>query len=242
MHADSRPKRGLSQLLGLALKFVFLTFFVTLVFLIAVLAIFPARAVTQVVTPPAQVTAIYGSLWNGRVTLTGGYVVEWRTDPGQIVFGRFTGDAVLKGADTQVTGTFAATPFSLSAQDIAGRAGPGLLQLFPALLVESCETRAVVDIAAIRLDRKSAFADGTVAIDAGTCTDTSGTVITLPQTRVNLGSEARNLTAVLSDRDSQLAKATLASDRRLILRVEPEGAVLIPGLPTGGPIIIEYPF
>ena len=53
------------------------------------------------------------------------------------------------------------------------------------------------------------------------------------------GNDARGL---LRDRDSVLAELTVTGDRRVIGRVEPEGAVLVPGMPTGGPIIIEYPF
>ena len=48
--------------------------------------------------------------------------------------------------------------------------------------------------------------------------------------------------ADLSDAQSALAQVIVAGDRRLLIRVEPAGAALIPGMPTSGRTEIEYPF
>ena len=59
---------------------------------------------------------------------------------------------------------------------------------------------------------------------------------------LDLTTQGRDAIAILTDRDSTLAKVTVTGERRLIARIEPEGAVLVPGMPTSGPMIIEMPF
>ena len=60
--------------------------------------------------------------------------------------------------------------------------------------------------------------------------------------RLELSTQGNDAQAQLRDRDSELARLAVTGDRRAILRLEPEGAVLVPGLPTSGPVIVEYPF
>ena len=80
-----------------------------------------------------------------------------------------------------------------------------------------------------------------VSIEAGRCIDRSGRDHSVPALRVDLLSQGDDAVAIVSDDGGQLARLTLTSDRRALVRVEPEGAVLVPGLPTSGPIILEYP-
>jgi hypothetical protein len=88
----------------------------------------------------------------------------------------------------------------------------------------------------------AAAANGVVQIDAGQCKDLLGRDMTIPQMTVDLSTQGNDARAVVSDRDGELGQITVAGDRRLIVRVEPEGATLIPGMPTSGPVIVEYPF
>ena len=47
----------------------------------------------------------------------------------------------------------------------------------------------------------------------------------------------------LDDRETtEILTLTLRGIRRIALRVEQDGAALVPGLPTGGPIELDYPF
>ena len=155
--------------------------------------------------------------------------------------GRIEADVELRGSDTLITGRAAAGPAALTLRDLRGRVGPGFLPLVPGLPVESCTSRAVVDVARLRLDRRTAAADGVISIDVGRCVDRLGRDHLLPAMRVDLLSQDGDAVAIVSDDGGRLGRLTLTGDRRVLVRVEPEGAVLVPGLPTSGPIIVEYP-
>ncbi|HBM40243.1 MAG TPA: hypothetical protein DD402_10445, partial [Sulfitobacter sp.] len=88
----------------------------------------------------------------------------------------------------------------------------------------------------------AAAAAGAVLISEGRCKDLLGRDTTVPQMTLDLTTQGRDAIAILTDRDSTLAKVTVTGERRLIARIEPEGAVLVPGMPTSGPMIIEMPF
>lgn len=219
-----------------------LTLFATVIFVVALLVTLPATVITEFVTLPAQVTGLYGSIWRGRANMIGGYTFDWEAQPGALVLGRFSIAVDVQGADTQLNGRLFATPWSVAAQEITGRAGPGLIQLIPTIPIETCNSRAVVDISEVRVWRNAARAEGALAIDAGSCVDLQGRTQTVPEMSVDLLSQGNDALAILTDRDGQLARLTLSGDRRIILRIEPEGATLVPGLPTSGPIILEYGF
>ena len=233
-----RVRDGLKKLLiasGLAL-------FVTVVFAGALLATMPATVVTNFVTLPAQVTGLYGSVWRGRADLLGGHTLAWTVNARSLALLQLRMDVTLQGPDTQATGRAMLTPWSVSVQDLTGRAGAGLLQLLPDVPIKGCSARAVLDVRALRMTRDAASSDGRIVINEGTCIDTFDRTQTVPQMQVDLLTQGRDAVAVLTDKGGQLARITVAGDRRLIVRVEPEGATLIPGLPTSGPIILEYPF
>lgn len=202
----------------------------------------PASALREFATVPAQVTGLYGTIWHGSARLTGGYALNWDVRPWRLVLLRGVMDLRLEGADTQLTGIATLTPWSASARDISGRAGPGLLALVPGAGLSGCTSRAVVDIQSLRATRDSFAAGGVASIDAGSCIDLLGRATSVPQMTLDLSTRGDDARGVLRDRDGELAQVTLAGDRRLILRIEPEGATLVPGMPTSGPTIVEYPF
>lgn len=219
-----------------------ISFFATIIFLVSLLATLPATAVKEFVTLPSQVTDLYGSLWRGRAHLIGGNTLEWSHDPKLLFLLRARWDVILRGPDTQLSATATISPWAIELKDLSGRAGSELLKLVPDILVDSCNTRAVVDVQNLRLSRRAAAANGRISIDEGICTDAFNRRQSVPQMTVNFMTQGQDALAVLADRDGQLARFTVAGDRRFIVRVEPEGATLVPGLPTSGPIILEYPF
>ena len=202
----------------------------------------PASAMRELATLPPQVTGLYGSVWRGRATLDGGYTLSWDLRGRSILTARAVTDWTVQGPDTQLSGVMTATPRGGELRDVAGRAGPGLLALLPGAPLTDCTSRAVVDLQRLAWAGDVAHAAGVVQIDAGTCNDLLGRATAVPQMVLDLSAQGRDARAVLSDRDGTLAQVTVTGDRRLILRVEPEGATLVPGMPTGGPMIVEYPF
>lgn len=236
------PPRSAWRILKKGLLACGLALFAAVVFCIALIVTLPASAVREFVTLPPQITAIYGTLWHGRANLQGGYTLEWDVVPEALIRATIQFELTLEGADTLMTGIAGASPWAITASEVTGRVGQGLLQLVPDIPVQFCRSRAVVDIGALRLTRQSATADGRVRIDEGVCTDVFDRDLTVPSMDLDLLTQGADAIALLRDRDGQLAQFTLAGDRRFIVRIEPEGATLVPGLPTSGPIILEYPF
>lgn len=219
-----------------------LTCFAVLVYAVALIVTLPASAVRELVILPPQVTGLNGSAWQGRATLDGGYTLSWDLRGWSVLTTRAVTDWTLQGPDTQLTGILTVSPWAAEASDVAGRAGLGLLALLPGSPLKDCTSRAVVDVQTLAWQRDAARAGGVIQIDAGTCQDLLGRATAIPQMTLDLSAQGSDARAVLSDRDGTLAQVTVTGDQRLILRVEPEGATLVPGMPTGGPMIIEYPF
>jgi hypothetical protein len=216
--------------------------FASLIFVVALIVTTPASAVRMVIPVPQKVTEIYGSIWNGRATLSNGYSLEWKLRGRSVWLVRGVVDWNLQGQDTQLKGIATVTPWSLRGTDIVGRAGPGLLALVPDTMLMDCSSRAVVDVQDLMVQQGSFAAAGVISTDAGTCKDLLGRSVSLPAMTLDLSTIGADARGDLRDRDGRLAQVTVTGNRRVILRVEPEGAALIPGLPTGGPIVIEYPF
>ena len=234
---SARGWRWLKKLL----VFCGLTFFATVIFMVALIVTMPASIAREFVTLPPQITAVYGRLGTGRVQMVGGYSLSWDVDARALLRLRLRYDVSLEGPDTLLVGAASVSPWAIEVSELTGRAGAGLLVLTPDVLVESCSSRAVVDVQMLRLSRDAAAADGRVSIDAGSCIDAAGRQQTVPQMTVDMLTQGGDAVAILTDLGGQLARITLAGDRRLIIRVEPEGATLVPGLPTSGPLILEYP-
>lgn len=205
----------------------------------------PASVLATLVTLPPQVETLSGSAWRGRAALSGGHILDWRVSFRELWLGRLVADTSLDGPDTQLAGLLGLSPWQIYARDWTGRAGPALLALEPSLLVTSCTSRAVVAVERLALGRYSAVARGNVGITEGICTDRSGREHAVPALLLQLSTEGRDAQAVLARDDSAatpLARLGVTGDRRLLVRVEPDGAALVPGLPSSAPIILEYPF
>ncbi len=174
--------------------------------------------------------------------LQGGYALDWSTQSWPLFAARAVVDWTLQGPDTLLTGVAVVTPWSVAGTDILGRAGPGLIALVPGAVFKNCTSRAVVDVQELSWRSSAVAAAGVVSFDAGTCEDFLGRTSSLPAMTLDLSTKGADALAELRDRDGRLAQVTIAGDRRVILRIEPEGATLVPGMPTGGPMVVEYPF
>lgn len=224
------------------LSAVLLAFFAFLVYLAALIVTLPATALRRVADIPAPITDLYGGLWEGRAVLDGGYSLDWQLSAWPLFVGRGVAEWTLRGPDTQLAGVATVTPGSFAAADIVGRVGPGLLDLLPGAALQNCTSRAVVDVQQLTWRKGAATAAGAVLISEGRCKDLLGRDTTVPQMTLDLTTKGNDAHALLQDRDSTLAEFTVTGDRRWITRIEPEGAVLVPGMPTSGPVVIEFPF
>lgn len=219
-----------------------LTCVTALLYIAALVATMPASALRDLGTIPPQVTALYGTIWQGSAGLIGGYTIDWDVRLRDLALLRLRADLAVHGTDTQLFGAATLSRRAAVMTDVAGRAGPGLLKLVPDLPVDRCNTRAIIDIAHIGLLPGRAIAQGRVDIDAGTCTEANGRINPVPAMTATLTSAGSDAQAVLTAQAATLAQVTVTGDRRLRLTLQPEGASLIPGLPTGAPIILEFPF
>lgn len=244
--AGSAPtaQRGWARLLRRLAVAAALTCFTALVFVGALAVTLPAPVLGTLVTLPPQVEGLSGSAWRGRASLAGGHALSWEASFAQLWRGRLLADASLEGPDTRLTGTLTVSPWQVQALDWTGRAGPGLLALAPRLAVASCTSRAVVEVARLALGRRSAAANGSVEVAAGACATRGGSEVPVPAMTLALSTEGRDARAALTRDDDGALLATLGvtGDRRLLVRVEPEGAALVPGMPSSAPTILELPF
>ncbi len=203
----------------------------------------PASVVQTLVALPPQVETLSGTLRVGRAGLSGGYSLDWQVAPGALLRGRIGAQIQLAGPDTRLTAELRASPFQTSLQQVSGRAGPGLLALAPGLPVQSCTPRAVVAIDRLSLGRGAAAAEGSVDVSEGICIDPSGREIPVPALALQLATRDQDASAALLTSDgARLAEFGVTGDRRLLIRVEPAGAALVPGMPSSAATVIEYPF
>ncbi len=196
----------------------------------------------RLVSLPSQIEAVQGSIWNGRATLAGGHSLTWATQAPALLTGRLSGAIVLTGEGTRITGTLSATPFRIEGTGIEGRAGSALLALAEGMPDVTCTARGIVDIARLSATRSGFAADGTVQIEPGACTEPSGRETPVPAMVLSLTTEGDDALARLTSGDTLFLTARVQGDRRIALQVEPDGARNVPGLPTGAPILLDFPF
>lgn len=203
----------------------------------------PASVVRTLIALPPQVETLSGSLSRGRAGLMGGYTLDWTLYQRDVVSGRFTAKVELQGPDTRLEGWVAVSPFAVTAREVQGRAGAGLLALFPRLAVESCNSRAVVSIDSLSAKRRAFRAQGVIETSQGVCLDRNGNEIPIPAMVMDLSTQGADVNAVLSDdMGTTLARLAVTSERVLRVTVEPQGAALVPGMPSSAATSLAMPF
>lgn len=182
-----------------------------------------------------------GYLRDGRARLEDGYMLGWTLRPGELLRLRVAVDVALAGPDTAVDGRATLSPVHLTLTDTVGRAGPGLLRLAPGLRLD-CDNSASLDVRSFDLSRSLVRAAGGVDIAAGTCR-VNGVEVPLPAIRIVLEEDGDAARAVARTEDGAvLASLRVTPGRRAMLRVEPAGAVLVPGMPSSAPTMLDIPF
>lgn len=216
---------------------------VLLVFASTLVVTMPAAVAGRLVALPPQVESLSGSVNAGQAALRGGHVLSWSLSWSRIALGEIGFSLHLQGGDTLLDGAGGVTPRGWHLTRLEGRAGPGLLALADGLALSDCTARAAVDIARLGQNRRQVTADGRVGIEAGSCLDPAGNEIAIPAMDLTLTTEGTDAAALLTDAAGvELARARVTADRRLILRIEPAGARLVPGMPASSATEIEYPF
>ncbi|WP_159965476.1 type II secretion system protein N [Profundibacterium mesophilum] len=221
-----------------------LTCFALFVFAIALLATAPARSLARAVSLPPQLAGLSGGLWQGRAHLEGGLALDWTLVPAELLRGRLAADLVLSGPASLARGRLAAgANGAVRLTGLDGRLGPDALALAGSGADLSCVLTTGLHGVRITHGPGGASAGGRISVTDGTCNRPGATTMQVPAGTVTLGTSGARATASFAADtapDTPLAGLALGAER-IDLRVEPEGAALVPGLPRGGPIELQYP-
>lgn len=182
-----------------------------------------------------------GSIWSGRATLQGGLTLSWQGQWTSLLRGRLGASVQMRGPRTLLDGRIYASPWQIGLQRLSGRAGPEVLALGPNAV--PCEGQAVVDIASITLSRSAVSGDGFLRISESTCQPPGGPAFTAPALYLLLTSQDESGVATLTTDDAArdlMGRAQLGQDGWVKLRIDPNAARLVPGLPTSAPTELEF--
>jgi hypothetical protein len=211
-----------------------------LVLLIGIsVALMPVSLLTRNLNLAPAVVAVYGSARAGKAELAGGYQLSWTS--GLRAWGpHLSTQFVLVGSDTRITGQLRTGLLGIAAQEVSGRAGPGLAALVPGAW--RCDMTAVVSDLSFGWNWRRATAAGTVNTPAGTCTK-DGRQISIPPLALALATAQRDALATLTGANAApLATVRVGRDRVLGIAIQPAAADVFPQLPRGGPINLQLPF
>ena len=230
----SRGRRGVWSILGLSL-------FGLLLFGATVIVTAPAGIVAQMIGLPPQVRSVSGSVWSGRAALAGGTTLVWQGRARGFLRGELAADLRLSGARSLLDGVGFVGLGGMGLRDVTGRGGSDLLALVPG--TAACDGQANVDVARAAWGRSAVSAQGRIQITESTCRSTGGADFNAPALDIALNEEGDAGVVTMTTRDAEatrMGQARLSPDGLLKLRVEPAAAVLVPGLPTGGPTELEF--
>ncbi len=204
----------------------------------------PLSILTRIRDLPPQVETVSGTLFDGRADLSGGLLLVWNTDWNKVWSGRLSAPFVLSGRETMLTGDARAGLGGVGLVATQGRATPEILALFPDAAGLECQGQAVVAIDRVLWRRSDIQAQGELRFRDLSC-NFGSQKFDLPPTRVDLANEGTAARAVFSRDDGTaelFGSIRVTPDRWLRLRIEPEGAQLIPGMPSSSATELEMPF
>lgn len=235
-----RPRRALRLALVAALA--------SIAFLVSLAATLPVRVVAGYVASPPVINGYSGTVWNGEARLAGGHAFDWRLD----LRGSLTGlglrfDATLTGPGADLAAEIAGSPWarSLQVRGLAGRARWPLVEALAPGLDIACDAAAVVETLEVEIAPGRRSGSGSLRAGPGACLAPGAMApVPLPALLGRLETIDVGIRGVLSLADAPdeaLAEAVATGDDRLLVTVFPAGAALVPGLPTGGEISLEYP-
>lgn len=240
-----RRGAGLALVAGLGL----------LAFLVSLIATLPVRLAASYVPAPAWINGYSGTLWHGTARIEGGHAAQWRVAPlRSLVSLGVALDVRVTGPGTDLEGRAAVrgpAGHDLRIDGLTGRAAWPLVAAVAPGLDLACDGAAVLQDVAIRFAPDARSGAGSVRSGPASCLETGGDgtggegPVQIPALAAGLETVADGLAASLTpagDPDTRLAEARATGDGRLVVTVSPAGAALVPGMPSSGETVLEYPF
>lgn len=204
----------------------------------------PARAVDWAVDMPRAVRAVSGTIWRGSAVLQGGYVAEWEVSPwASLAALRLEGDWTIAGPEMRIAGHARIAPGQVEVTSASGSLGWDVVDAVLPDLPFRCDPSARIEIASLRVSGEEITIAGTAQSGPGRCADDLG-VIDVPGLLAKIASNAEGIDLKITRRDTPgqaLGDIRLLRTGRLVVTVQPQGARLVPGLPTSGPTVLELP-
>lgn len=176
--------------------------------------------------------------------LVDGSALEWRWSPLRSLIGfGFAADWDVAGAGTELAGRAVLRRHSTVVDEARGSAGGSLLAIVAPTLPFLCDIpmQITLDRAAIGGDDQGV--QGEIRGSAGSCVAKAGGVTTIvPPLILSLravGNVSEIKLVPIGERRRTLAEGSLARDGRLLVRVTPDGAKVLPFASPPGGITIE---
>lgn len=175
-----------------------------------------------------------------------GLMLEWQVNAlASVLTGSLRADVTLTGLDSDLTAQIAVRGDSASLRSASGTIGWPLVDaLMPGLTIGCNLTAHLRDLTILGipfhgLANALPNAAGSLQVGQGTCARHDGKFGTVPVPDLAVtvapkdgGSLGR--VATTQAPDTPLADAELTKDARILIRVYPEGAARVPGMPSGG--------
>ena len=208
---------------------------------VALIATAPASVATRFVAMPPAVVALSGTIWNGEALLRGGARAQWGVRKlASLASFALTLDWTVEGAGTRLAGRAALRPGGGALSDVAGAAGWDLVRAFAPDPPVACDLSVRIELPALGFDGTAFAGGGVLRSGPGRCTRTAGSgaaPVELPPLTARIDAEQGDLRIQATPTETPdlgLGAARLTPAGALTLTIEPAGARLIPGMPTGG--------
>lgn len=227
-------------------------------FALSFLALFPASYAVAIFVPQSALTSavpltLSGTIWHGRMLPKPGLVLEWQVNAlTSVLTGSLRADVTLNGFDSDLTAQIAVSRNSASLLSAQGTLGWPLVDVLMPGLTIGCVLTAhlrdlvIRDVPLHDLVHHLPTATGSLQVAQGTCARHDGKFGAVPVPDLTLtvvpkdaGSFGRVVTTGAPD--TPLAEAELTKDARILIKVYPEGAVKVPGMPSSGVTELELP-
>lgn len=142
-------------------------------FALSLVATAPARLVVSPAGEAARPAA--GTIWRGEAAIGDQTVMSWRVQPLRSLLKLgVAADVVFRGGATDMTSRAVWRPGRLEMSDLAGVAGPGLVNTLIGDLPVRCDLSFVVDLDRVVLAGRRSSVEGALRSGPGACTSGSG--------------------------------------------------------------------
>ena len=232
--------------------------FFLIAFALSLLALFPASYAVAIFIPQSPIVGVEpltlsGTIWHGRMLPKPGLVLEWQINTlTSILTGSLRADVGLIGLDSNLTAQIAIHRDSVSLLSSEGTIGWPLVDVLMPGLTIGCTLTArlrnleILDSPLHDLLRELPTAKGSLQVGQGSCQRHDGKfgVVPVPDLTATVtpkdGGSLGRITMTAAP-DVPLADAEITKDARVLIKVYPEGAVRVPGMPSSGITELEVP-